>query len=114
MMHTHGTDKTKESRHTLDPMYTFVDTNSCTIITHTHIHTHVRTVQYHPLSSLYLSPDSSLHSLAPLSVKKKKKADKNERVFFQPLSTLFHSPPGASSPKLTLQCVSSSLLQICL
>lgn len=56
-------------------------------------HTH-STVQYHPPSFLYLSPDSWLHSLT-LSEKKKKQPDKNERVFFQPLS------PAALLPLLS-------------
>lgn len=78
-------DKGTEFRHSLDPMHTLIDTNSCTISTHT------RTVQYHPLSSLYLSPDSSLHSLAPLSVKKKKRQIKMN-VFSFSLSQLSFTP----------------------
>lgn len=78
-------------------VYALQLTQTCTIRKHTH-----STVQYHPPSFLYLSPDSWLHSLT-LSEKKKKQPDKNERVFFQPLS------PAALLPLLSFFLVHHQL-----
>lgn len=71
---------------------------------HTRAHTQThRIVQYHPLSSLYLSPDSSLHSLALLSVIREQLRQIKMNVFslsLFPLSSSYDSHPAFVNSQL--------------